>query len=730
MAKEISSLAIRLGANAAPYVKGLKDATAATQGFAARLKSIGAGAASVLSGVVAFEALKGVTRAVYNNTIGLTKSQLEAIDSNAKLSDRIGTTTEALSGLQHAADLSGVANDALAGGIEKYLKNVGEAVNGNKAAQESFRQLGLEFSELAKMPTDRAIGMIGDALNAIENPAQRAAAAQSIFGKSGQGLLPLLKEGSAGLEAMVREAEALGLTFSRLDAAKVEEANDAFSRVKAAIVGVGRTIAVAISPYLKMVADRFTEFGKRAVASIKSIVPQIISTVIRLVNIVTPYVEMVWTAVSNVFTRIWNFVAPIMESIRQVIETQWRSILQSTIQYGLSIWNLVSSVFNAAWSVVSAVASGIASAWTWTMNLIGVKTEEGSTRTQSAFSTIVSWGNWLRDSLSMIFDTISFGLDNWSKVWGYVGVSVAYEIVKIGNWFAYQFTEVIPAYLEWFSNNFTNIITDAFNIVATRTKNGIGNIAKIIWNLPSLIRGKVTLDELWTPLNDGFKATISELPELAERVPGTLEDALGKDADKLGQELSRGLGERLAGTEQQAKDAANAISKTLNGISDSITAATAPTGSGLIAGIVQAAKQAALIKMPVFDLDTDLAETKIDDIREKIRNIDTGPALLVAGSADAQHLHDRLAASEEQAKEMIAPVAKEAAKSAATETSVAKSSQPDASTELSNEVKSAVSGPKSERSLQEKMLQVSNAMLSELKEIAGRNTVELQLVEV
>lgn len=720
MAKEISSLAIRLGANAAPYVKGLKDATAATQGFAARLKSIGAGAASVLSGVVAFEALKGVTRAVYNNTIGLTKSQLEAIDSNAKLSDRIGTTTEALSGLQHAADLSGVANDALAGGIEKYLKNVGEAVNGNKAAQESFRQLGLEFSELAKMPTDRAIGMIGDALNAIENPAQRAAAAQSIFGKSGQGLLPLLKEGSAGLEAMVREAEALGLTFSRLDAAKVEEANDAFSRVKAAIVGVGRTIAVAISPYLKMVADRFTEFGKRAVASIKSIVPQIISTVIRLVNIVTPYVEMVWTAVSNVFTRIWNFVAPIMESIRQVIETQWRSILQSTIQYGLSIWNLVSSVFNAAWSVVSAVASGIASAWTWTMNLIGVKTEEGSTRTQSAFSTIVSWGNWLRDSLSMIFDTISFGLDNWSKVWGYVGVSVAYEIVKIGNWFAYQFTEVIPAYLEWFSNNFTNIITDAFNIVATRTKNGIGNIAKIIWNLPSLIRGKVTLDELWTPLNDGFKATISELPELAERVPGTLEDALGKDADKLGQELSRGLGERLAGTEQQAKDITNGISNSMNDIGGQLAKALEPPKTPEI--------ETPKIEMPTFDLDTDLAESKIDDVQEKIRNLDTGTDLIMAGTGEAQHLKDRLLAADMQARQVIQPIAEEAAQAVATATT-SRAPATNQNSDLSQEIKASVTGSKSERALQEKIVQISSAMLAALKDISNRDTLQIVVID-
>src|SRR2546426_591780 len=88
--------------------------------------------------------------------------------------------------------------------------------------------LGHAFGkELVNTAPEEALKGIADGLSKMENPAQRAAAAVAIFGKAGQGMLPMLLGGAEALSAAQREAEKLGLTFSRLDAAKVELANEA-----------------------------------------------------------------------------------------------------------------------------------------------------------------------------------------------------------------------------------------------------------------------------------------------------------------------------------------------------------------------------------------------------------------------------------------------------------------------------------------------------------------------
>ncbi len=83
-------------------------------------------------------------------------------------------------------------------------------------------------------------------LCSIHNPTERATAAIELFGKSGQSLLPLLMQGSEGIAAAQREAEKLGLSFSRIDAHQVEQANEAIVRLKAVFTGIGNQLAIQL----------------------------------------------------------------------------------------------------------------------------------------------------------------------------------------------------------------------------------------------------------------------------------------------------------------------------------------------------------------------------------------------------------------------------------------------------------------------------------------------------
>lgn len=253
MANTIANLNVKLSANILGFVTGMRSALKPLGDF-------GRGIGSISAKVGAFTSLVGggVSAAAL---VAFTHRQMEAIDANAKLSDRLGISTEALAGLQHAADLAGVSNDELTGGLQKMLKATSDAATGTPAASAAFQQLGISAGDLATLSPEETLKRIADGLAGVQNPATRAALSMEIFGKSGQSLLPLMMSGAEGIKAAQEEAAKLGLTFSRLDAAKVEAANDSITKLQAMITGAGRTLAIELAPFITAAADKLVSMG-------------------------------------------------------------------------------------------------------------------------------------------------------------------------------------------------------------------------------------------------------------------------------------------------------------------------------------------------------------------------------------------------------------------------------------------------------------------------------------
>jgi len=191
----------------------------------------------------------------------MIKQQMAAIDTTAKLSDRLGITTEALIGLQHGAKISGVEQATLNKSLEILSRRLGEVKLGTGEAKRALAELGLTADDLVGLNMDDALGRIADQIGKLETQSQKAAVANYLFGRSGQQLLNLFDKGSAGIKEMRQEAEKLGLAFSRLDAAQVEAANDALARSRAVLTGLFRQVTIELAPYIETLADKFTELA-------------------------------------------------------------------------------------------------------------------------------------------------------------------------------------------------------------------------------------------------------------------------------------------------------------------------------------------------------------------------------------------------------------------------------------------------------------------------------------
>ena len=223
--------------------KGLKGISRAAGAITKRVAQVGAAAAA--AGVAAMAAL--------------VSSSMKSVDELAKVSDKLGTTTEALAGLHHAAEITGVSTALMDKSMQRLTYAVSEATTGVGLAKDAILELGLDAEVLNKMPLDEKMATLSDAFENVENHADKVRIAMVLFGAKGGSVLNTLAAGRAGLAEFAREAEHLGLAVARVDAAQIEQANDAVTRAKGVFTGLGNQLATAFSPVIQGVADAFRQ---------------------------------------------------------------------------------------------------------------------------------------------------------------------------------------------------------------------------------------------------------------------------------------------------------------------------------------------------------------------------------------------------------------------------------------------------------------------------------------
>ena len=240
------------------------DLRASSKGLEGDIKrAMGATRKSLKAAATDIAKVLGGTMAAAVSALALaTRQGLKSVDDLAKASDKLGLTTEALQGLRRAAELTGVASNTLDMGIQRMTRRVSEAAKGTGEAKDALLELGLSAQRLNQLSPDKQFQAIARAMGDVTNQSDRVRLSMRLFDSEGVALVNTLKLGEQGLQDIQREIEAYGLGISRVDAAKVERANDAFSRASAILGGIGQQLAVEVAPLLEIITNRFLESAK------------------------------------------------------------------------------------------------------------------------------------------------------------------------------------------------------------------------------------------------------------------------------------------------------------------------------------------------------------------------------------------------------------------------------------------------------------------------------------
>lgn len=194
----------------------------------------------------------------------MVKQSINSMDDLTKLAQSVGTTTEELSALTYAADLSGVSQDNLGTALTRLTKNASDAAQGIGEAQKGFNALGISVKDAEGnlKSSDQLLQEVAGKFAQFEDGANKTALAVNLFGKSGADLIPLLNAGAEGIQDMKDEAEELGLTFDQKTGKAAEAFNDNLTRLDAVKKGLFNRIAAQLLPSLVSLTDRFFDSAK------------------------------------------------------------------------------------------------------------------------------------------------------------------------------------------------------------------------------------------------------------------------------------------------------------------------------------------------------------------------------------------------------------------------------------------------------------------------------------
>ncbi len=351
MANPVGSLVVRIGADVGGLQKGGRRAESTMQRMGRQARSTANSMAKIGGAAAAAGAAV---------TAELTRRGMEAVTAQRRLAQSIGTTQREVAGLTAAFETYKLQQDDVADALGTLADRAQDAANGQKSMAEDFELVGLQVENLKGKRPAELFRQFSAAVADTEDPTKRTAAAVRIFGDDlGRKLMPLLMRGPEALRDYRREAAALGVAVSGIEASQVESANRSIERMQQVLSGVQNQLAVALAPYINEVANRFVTaaeetggFKKQIAATVETGLTGFgkVLDVMRGLQATAKALEIAFAGVGWVVNQT---MARVAEAIGTTIDTTNR-LINDLIQTanklpGIELPTVEGSAFNTGW---------------------------------------------------------------------------------------------------------------------------------------------------------------------------------------------------------------------------------------------------------------------------------------------------------------------------------------------------------------------------------------------
>lgn len=242
---DIGSLVVKLAAETAEFQADLGKSARLLDKHANEMKASLQSVANVAKS--AFALAVGVTSVAAIKEFVL--QTLEAAAALQGLSEQTGASVEALSGFQAVATISHNTLENIGGSLAKLAKGMAGVDDETAGATKALQFLGVDARDTAGNLRDPAEVMNDIALKLaqFEDGAGKTAIAMELFGKSGAGMLPFLKD--------LAENQDLNIRLSAEQVLAAEHAIKAMARTRAEYSYIAQTIVTSSIPAMNALGE-------------------------------------------------------------------------------------------------------------------------------------------------------------------------------------------------------------------------------------------------------------------------------------------------------------------------------------------------------------------------------------------------------------------------------------------------------------------------------------------
>jgi len=252
-------------------------------GLSSSLKTLALAAGAAVASFASFKMLE--------SAISTTEELGSAI---RKMMRETGLSAEESSRLIHAFKMVGLTGDDASRSIgifAKKLKGISDeetgVATGGKSMAGILADMGIQALDASGniQPINDLLPQLADQFKAMPDGLEKTGLAMQLFGRSGKDMIPLLNQGSAGLEELGAQADKLGLTLSAENVEKIKAYTISHRAMGEALAGVKLQIGMELMPILTKFAAWFTEhqpqireFIKEGIEKLKEVLGGLVDT--------------------------------------------------------------------------------------------------------------------------------------------------------------------------------------------------------------------------------------------------------------------------------------------------------------------------------------------------------------------------------------------------------------------------------------------------------------------
>lgn len=383
------TIALKLVADNNDLRKKLAASEKSLKGYERRVQRMGKGTGAAFKGTAGSLAATGGAAVAASKAFDFLKDSVKTTTdltlASAKLSKITGSDIATSAQWVQMTKARGIGTKQLQTGFVSLSKQISQAQKGTGKAAQAFDKLGVSQDALRRGDTNAVLLQISDGLAKVKSPAERAALAQQMLGRSGKDLLGVLSGGSGALKEQLGIYKGSSQEIEK-NAGSVTSLRDNQRRLSAATVSLKVAFGTILIPVLTRLSGVMVKLSnlspglKRALMVLVGVVAVAFAVkkvtlafqALRLAMLANPFMLVAtiaitaglliwrnWSRIKGWLVGAWNKIKDAFRSVARTVVAWARKGFLGPVGWIIANWRRVLDFFRGLVGKIGGTAARI-----------------------------------------------------------------------------------------------------------------------------------------------------------------------------------------------------------------------------------------------------------------------------------------------------------------------------------------------------------------------------------